>query len=490
MDSSIHSRLADILPPGGLLTDLADLERYRRDGSGQSSLPSAVLLPKTTVQVQRIVQLAYEEHLPLTLRSGGTGLRGGAVAPEGGIMLSLSHMDRILEISPENSLAVVQPGISAHRLERHLESSGWLYPVDPASWRESSIGGDVATRAHGLREARYGPIGSYLLGLEVVISPGEIIRCGAKTLKYATGYHLVDLFAGSFGRLGIITQIILKLVPRPPLRRTLTIALRALDTAAEAAVRLRQAGLQPARLELIGPQAARRGFAELLDDRSQDGYLLLMELEAAEPEDLDEQTARVGSCLQGLAVSFSGDDASARTGSQAEATSRPEAASPVETSPGAEGSSPTPAAGQQDTAGAWWKRREKLLRRLTDEDRPSLLTTVRIPPSRLSDLWKRTGKILKDHSCNASLYGHLGEGRWHLLIHRPETLPAPEEILTTVSRTLEEAAIACGGFYLPPLALGWTPRKALVARHDSGQQRLWKALKNRFDPLELFGPIE
>jgi FAD/FMN-containing dehydrogenase len=448
VDPSIHNRLKDILPSGGLLTDPDDLKRYHRADSGRSSPPFAILFPRTSAQVQEIVQLAHEERLPLTLRGGGTGLGKGAAAPRGGMVLSLSRMDRILEVSPENSLAVVQPGISARRLDRHLEDSGWFYPVDPASWRWSTLGGDVATRAHGLREARYGPIGSYLLGLEAVISPGEVIRCGAKTLKCATGYHLVDLFAGSFGRLGVITQIILKLIPRPPLRATVRAVLEDLDVAAETASRLRTAGIQPARWELIGPQAARTNFTELINEGPRDGYLILMELEASEPEDLDEQTGRAVSCLLEPAVSLS------------------------------------------EEVPDLWRRRQELLRRLTDKRPASLLATARIPPSRLSNFWKQTQKVLGDHSCSGTFFGHLGEGRWHMLIHRTKEPLASNESLTAVSRTLQEIASACGGLYLPPRALGWTPQEPLTARRDSSQKRIWKALKNRFDPLELFGPAE
>ena len=451
MDPFIHSRLKDILPPNGLLSDPAAMEPYRRDGSGRSSHPSTVLFPQTTAQIQKIVRLAYEERLPLTLRGGGTGLRGGAAAPQGGIVLSLSRMDRILEASPENSLAVVQPGISPRRLEKDLEGSGWFYPVDPASWRQSTIGGNVATRAHGLRDARYGPIGSYLLGLEVVISPGEIIRCGAKTLKCATGYHLTDLFAGSFGQLGVITQIILKLVPRPPARRTLTAGLEDLEAAAEVAGRLSQAGLQPSRLELIGPGAARQGFAELFGGEPRDGYLLMMELEGADQEELDDRTDRAGPCLQGPAVSLTD-------------------------------------AGSSETD--WWRRRGKLLRQLTADGRPALLATMRVPAARLTDFHTLAAGILRERCCGGSLWGHLGEGRWHLLVHRLEEHMAPDETLTAVSRAIEEAAAGSAGLCLPPLALGWIPQETLIARHDSGQERLWKALKNRFDPLELFGPVE
>jgi glycolate oxidase len=427
VDPSIHNRIKDILPPGGLLTDPNELQRYRRDGSAKNPLPLAVLLPKTTAQIQEIVRLAYEERLPLTLRGGGTGQQGGAAPPEGSLLVSLSRMDRILEVSPENSMGVVQPGVNASRLEKHLETFGLSYPVDPASWRSSTIGGDVATRAHGLRGARYGPIGGYLLGLEVVISPGEIIRCGARTLKCATGYHLVDLFAGSRGQLGIITQIIVKLIPRLPVRRTFLADLRDLEAAAHIPGLLNEAGLQPVRLELIGPQAARLGFVKLLEEDRQDRCLLLMELEADEPEHLEEQIERARICFHDPAIS------------PALANIRPE------------------------EAGDWWRRREELLRRLTADGRPSLLVTARIPPSRLPSFRKKAAAILRESSCEGLLYGHLAEGRWHLLIRRTDEQPVPNGPLPGISRALEEITVACGGLYLPPSPFGWTPQETLVS---------------------------
>jgi glycolate oxidase len=452
VDPSIYSRIEDILPPDGLLTDPEELERYRRDASGKSSLPSAVLLPQTTNQIQGIVQLAHEERLPLTVRGGGTGLRGGAVAREGGILLSLEHMDRILEISPENMLAVVQPGMSAHRLEEHLKTFGLSYPVDPASWRRSTIGGDVATRAHGLRGTRHGSIGSYLLSLEVVISPGEIIRCGAKTLKCATGYHLVDLFAGSRGQLGIITEVILKLLPRPAVRRTLLAVLEDLRAAEQIEQELRVSGLQPSRLELIDPELARLGFGKLIPPEHRNAFLMMMELGACDQPYLDEQAVRAGSYLEKHAVLL---DAEVREPSRAE---------------------------------VWWRCREELLTRSTAESQPSLLVTLRLPVSRLNAFWEEAGRILNNGSSRGLFYGHLGEGRWHLLVRRLNEQAAPGEALPGISRVLQEAAVSCGGLYLAPVPLGWSPEDSLIARHDSGQGRLWRSLKNRFDPLDIFGP--
>ncbi len=454
MDPSTHSRLRDILPAAGLLTDPEKLDRYRRDASRQSSLPSVVLLPQTTSQIQKIVQLAHEERLPLAVRGGGTGLRSGAVPREGGILLSLADMNRILEVSPENMMAVVQPGVSAHRLEQHLKTLALSYPVDPASWRRGTIGGDVATRAHGLRGSRHGPIGSHLLGLEAVISPGEIIRSGAKTLKCATGYHLADLFAGSHGQLGIITELILKLLPRPPARQTLLAVLENLEAAVQITKELETGGLQPSRLELIDPGAARLGFEKLIPSQHHDRFLLMMELEADDQQNLDEQIDRTGSRLQAQAIPLAGQ------------------------------------VHQSDWAEPWWRSREELLQRLSDENRPSLLATARIPASRLLTFREEAARILNEGSCHGLFYGHLGEGRWHLLVRGPEGNGSPDKIIPGISRTLQETAAACGGLYLSPVPLGWIPQENLTARHDSGQRRLWRSLKNRFDPLDIFAPID
>ena len=454
MDPSTHSRLRDILPAAGLLTDPEKLAGYRCDAFRQSSLPSVVLLPQTTAQIQKIVQLAHEERLPLAVRGGGTGLLGGAVPREGGILLSLANMDRILEVSPENMLAVVQPGVSAHRLEQHLKTLALSYPVDPASWRRSTIGGDVATRAHGLRGNRHGPIGSHLLGLEAVISPGEIIRSGAKTLKCATGYHLVDLFAGSRGQLGIITEVILKLLPRPPARQTMLTVLEDLGSAVQIAGEFETNGLQPSRLELIDPDAARLGFDKLIPSQHRDRFLLMMELEASGQRDLDEQIDRTGSCLQAQATSLTGQ------------------------------------VHQSGWAEPWWRCREELLQRLSDENQPSLLVTTQLPASQLFTFREEAARIMKDGSCHGLFYGHLGEGRWHLLVRGPDGDGSPDEILPGISRALQETAGACGGLYLSPIPLGWIPQETLIARHDSGQRRLWRSLKNRFDPLDIFAPID
>jgi glycolate oxidase len=441
------------LTAAGLLTKPEELDLYRGDACGRNALPSTVLVPQTTSQIQQIVRLAHEERLPLTIRGGGTGLRGGAVAKEGGILLSLAGMDHILEISPENMRAVVQPGVSAHRLEEHLKAFGLSYPIDPASWRRSTIGGDVATRAHGLRSARHGSIGSYLLGLEVVVSPGEVIRCGAKTLKCATGYHLVELFAGSRGQLGVITQITLKLLPRPPARETLLAFPKNLRAAIQAAENMEAGGIRPSRLELVDPHAARFGFGEHIPRKHQDHFLLMLELESPQ-EDLEDQIDRARSCIaeQAGSVIASGSNSS--------------------------------------SAETWWRCREGLLDRLMEEDRPTLMTTIRISLSRLLDVSQKASQIRAHGHCRGLFYGHLGEGRWHLLIRRLEGHGAPDEFLPGISRDLQKAVTSSGGLYLSPIPLGWTPQENLIARHDSGQGKLWRSLKNRFDPLDIFSPIE
>jgi glycolate oxidase len=453
VDTSIHKRLQKILGGSGLLTNSEDLLPYSRDASGNSSLPSVVLLPKTTEDIRQIVQLAHDERLPLAVRGGGTGLDGGAVARNDGILLSVSRMDRILEVSPENMLAVVQPGVNANRLNEQLQDLHLFYPVDPASWRHSTIGGDVATRAHAFRGIKYGPIGNYLLGLEAVISPGDLIRCGANTLKCATGYHLVDLFAGSGGRIGIITQITLKLLPEPSARETWAVALKHLDLALRLRERLEKSGLSPSRLELLDPRATRLGFAGLIPPVQADSFLLLVELDGP-ASFFRERSVQAGDLLRGHGTILSSPD------------------------------------GSKDPEERWWRHREDLLSKLTAQTNPALLLTVLLPVSQTASFRIRSETVIQSASCCGSFFGHLGEGRWHLLVSSDNGQQGSADVLRRLCRDLHEVTASCHGQLLRPYAFGFRPSGSLIPRPDSGQEKIWRALKTRFDPLDLFRSLD
>ena len=205
--------------------DAASLDSYGTDAVNRTHRPDLVLLPGSRDEIAAIVRLCHDQKVPLVVRGGGTGYSGGAVPIHGGIVLSLERLDQILEIDQDNLLARVQPNVITGDLHAAVERVGLFYPPDPASLQRSTIGGNIAECAGGPRAFKYGTTKRYVLGLEAVLPTGEIIRTGSKAVKNVVGYDLTHLLVGSEGTLAIITRIVLRLIPKPPARATLTASL-------------------------------------------------------------------------------------------------------------------------------------------------------------------------------------------------------------------------------------------------------------------------
>lgn len=242
-------QLSRILPEDSILTGEA-ASPYGGDKWFAHAQPAVALLPRTTEEVSRILKLADAEKIPVTPRGAGYGYVGGCVPVAGGILLSLERMNRILQIHAGDFVAVVQPGVLTGKLQSEVKKRGLFYPPDPASLRHCSLGGNIATNAGGPRCLKYGVTRNYLLGLEVVLMGGRVVRTGGRTHKNKTGFDLVGLFTGSEGVLGVITEATLKLLPLPPLRGAISCGMPDIRTAAAAVQAVFRAGFLPAALEI------------------------------------------------------------------------------------------------------------------------------------------------------------------------------------------------------------------------------------------------
>src|SRR6186713_1945347 len=237
---------------GGRVLDRAgDLERYAADALGVGTSPDLVVMPDGTDEISTIARLCNQHRVPLVVRGAGTGYTGGAVPTEGGVVLSMERFTRILEIDQSNLLAVVEPNVITGDLQRAVERVGLFYPPDPASLATSSIGGNVAECAGGSRAFKYGTTKRYVLALEVVLPTGEIVRTGSKAVKNVVGYDLTQLMVGSEGTLAIVTEITLRLIPRPPAQATLLAEFESIDGAVDAVTQLIQRRVVPAAVELV-----------------------------------------------------------------------------------------------------------------------------------------------------------------------------------------------------------------------------------------------
>jgi glycolate oxidase len=257
MQENLKLAFKEVVGLSNFTDQLIDLISYSYDASDHDHRPEAALWPTTTDQVSKILSLANEHRIPVTPRGAGTGLAGAAVPIQGGLVLDLCRMNKILEIRIADRLAVVQPGVVYADLERALSRYGFFFPPDPASASVCTLGGNVATNAGGMRGAKYGVTRDYVMGLEVVLPNGGIMRTGSYCMKSSSGYDLTRLFVGSEGTLGVVTEIVLKINPKPPATKTALASFDDLQDAGQAVIDVMHSGIIPSVLEILDPNTIR-----------------------------------------------------------------------------------------------------------------------------------------------------------------------------------------------------------------------------------------
>jgi glycolate oxidase len=249
---NILSAIQSIVGDDAVITGKLELEKYSHDETEDLHFyPEVVAKPKSTQEVSALMKLCNENRIPVTPRGAGTGLSGGALPVMGGLLIAMERFNKVLQIDEQNLQATVEPGVITEEFMNQVAAKGLLYPVDPASKGSCFIGGNVSHGSGGPRVVKYGTIREYILNLEVVLPSGEIIWTGANTLKYASGYNLTQLMIGSEGTLGIITKIVVKLIPRPTLDALLLASFSSNDAACGAVSAIFRAGIVPSALEFM-----------------------------------------------------------------------------------------------------------------------------------------------------------------------------------------------------------------------------------------------
>lgn len=254
-EEGVLARLREIVGAEHVIVDALKIEPYAQDAVKEKFPPEAVLLPRTTDEIAAILRLANEARFPVTARGGGVGYTGGAVPIEGGVVVGTDRMNRIREVNADDLYVVTEPGVTTFALQQAVEAHGLFYPPDPASYKDSFIGGNIAENAGGMRSAKYGVTKHYVLGLEVVTPTGEIIKTGGRTSKNVVGFDLTGLICGSEGMLGIITEATLRLVPLPEATRTVRATFKTMREACSAVVRFSRARVVPVAIEVLDRNA-------------------------------------------------------------------------------------------------------------------------------------------------------------------------------------------------------------------------------------------
>ncbi|OLE51334.1 MAG: hypothetical protein AUG51_22790 [Acidobacteria bacterium 13_1_20CM_3_53_8] len=284
-DARVVERLREIVGAENVLVDPEKVEPYAQDAIKEKFPPEAVVLPRTADEISGIMRLANDARFPVTARGGGVGYTGGAVPVEGGVVIGTDRMNEIKEIKADDLYAVVEPGVTTYVLQQAVESHGLFYPPDPASYKNSYIGGNIAENAGGMRSAKYGVTKNYVLGLEVVTPTGEIIRTGGRTSKNVVGFDLTGLMCGSEGMLGIITEATLKLLPLPEATATLRATFHTMTEACACVPAFTRARTTPVAIEVLDRNSIEAVESEFAFGLARDaGALLLVSVDGSETE--------------------------------------------------------------------------------------------------------------------------------------------------------------------------------------------------------------
>src|SRR5436190_15669120 len=413
--------------------------------------PDVVVFARSTTDVSKLLQFASHEKIPVTARGGGFGYVGGCVPARGGIALSLARMKRIKEISFGDAIAIVEPGVITADLKAAARAQNLFYPPDPASMKDCTIGGNVATNAGGPRCLKYGVTRNYVIGLEIALANGEVRRTGGRVHKNKTGFDLIGLFVGSEGKLGVVTEITLRLLPLPPARSTLSAAFGTATQAAEAVQAIFAAGFLPASLEVADHftlEAARRDLSKMIVPPG-NAHLLV---------DLDGQEESV----------------------------RSEAAAIRELLAKKKPNSLEMAMGEADCENLWALRRE-FSNSLRATGLTKLNQDVVVPRSRLIDLMEFAETLQAKHGFPIACFGHAGDGNIHvnIMADRHNRDAAVREQVEGALDELFAQVLAWGGVITGEHGIGLAKQRWWAEASSEVARRLHLTLKRALVPNNL-----
>jgi len=429
-----------------------DIVTYSYDGFLPEFTPDAVLVPESAAQIAQIMKIANKYKINIIPRGAGTNICGSSVAREGGAIMAFHRMNKILEIDPESMCAVVQPGVVNGDLQKEVANYNLMYPPDPASMNVSTIGGNVSLNAGGPRGVKYGVTRDYLLGLEVVLPSGEIIRTGGKTLKNVSGYDLTRLLCGSEGTLGIFTEITVRLVPLPSAKTTLQAAYGDLDDAATTVTAILAAGMVPTTLELMDRTVldviGNYGGAQFNADAQ---ALLLIEVDG-DIDLVDRQGERIEAlCLEKGAIAV-------------DRAHTPEEADKL------------------------WQARRTAFGAVASMRPNCIVEDATVPVKKLPEIIRKVVELTKKYDLKVAVLAHAGDGNLHPLIM---TDLRDKEEMGRVDRMLEElceAAISMGGTLSGEHGIGIAKARFMNMEFSETSLELMRGIKRVFDPNNILNP--
>jgi glycolate oxidase len=434
-----------------------DKEKYSRDETENLFYePEVVLRPINTEQISAIMKICHQHRIPVTPRGGGTGLSGGALPHLGGVVLSTERLNQIIEIDERNLQVTTEPGVITQVLQEAVKEKGLFYPPDPSSKGSCFIGGNIAENSGGPKAVKYGVVKDYVLNLEVVLPTGEVIWTGSNVLKNVTGYNLTQLMVGSEGTLGIVTKIVLKLIPHPKFDLLMLVPFYSLEKASEAVSAIFRAGFTPSALELVEINALQI-VSKMVDSHvvpvtDDIAAHLIIEVDGNNMDVLMQEMEAIAEVLTQFEAGeiFFADDA-------------------------------------QQKAELWKLRRRaaeavKLNGYTIEED------TV-VPRANLPQLIAGVKAIGKKHQFNVVCYGHAGDGNLHVRIHKPGSAnSASDPAMVESLRELFHLVHDLGGTISGEHGIGLVQKGYMDIVFQETHFRLMRAIKQAFDPHGILNP--
>ena len=453
MKKVLVRQFLEIVGPGNFSTDPADLKCYSYDASSISSLPEAVVLPGSTEEVSRVLFLANQEGLAVFPRGAGTGTTGASVPINGGLVLSLTRMDRIISINPADLTAMVEPGVVTGKLQEEVSRYGLFYPPDPASMHFCTIGGNVATGAGGPRAVKYGVTRDYVLALEIVLADGNVIHTGVRTAKGVVGYDLTRLMVGSEGTLGVVTGITLKLIPGPEAEGMLIAFFPDAKSASDTVVSLFESRILPRCAEFLDKMSIELISGQLpvaIPERAD--AMLLIEVDGVRESIPGQLGEVVNSCKNCGAIDIH-------------------------------------VAESDDQTKAFWSARQGLSPSIRSLGFPDKINEdICVPRSCLPEMINELEKIGRKTRITILSFGHAGDGNLHVnllldLSDKEEKLRGDAAVMQIM-----EATLALGGTISGEHGIGLTKRPFIKMEIDDRGLEIMRGIKRIFDPGNILNP--
>ncbi|MCX7982915.1 MAG: FAD-binding protein [Syntrophales bacterium] len=457
MNESVKERIRHLVGRENCLDGELDLFGYSYDASfvplEAKQRPELVVRPGTTEEVSQILKLAYEHAIPVTPRGAASGRTGGSIPVAGGISLTLDRMTKILELDAANMMVTVEAGVRTSDVYDFCSTQGLFYPPDPASWKFSTIGGNIAENAGGMRAVKYGVTKNYVMGLEVVLADGTIIQTGGKAIKNVTGYDLTSLFIGSEGTLGVITKAILRLIPLPKMRNTIQIMFPNLEAGCLTVQKMLVSGITPAAAEIMDKICLEAvSKYRKIPINPEVGSCLIIEIDGNYEPEIERQIEAIRS----IADDF--DTLSFRVAKDSKETEE------------------------------LWAIRRGISSAIASLAPDRIGEDISVPRSAFPEVVRRIESIAKKFNLTVAVYGHAGDGNIHPSILCNLKNPEEEKRVHEAVEEIFESALAVGGTLSGEHGIGITKKPYIrKALGDSGVATL-KAIKIALDPKGILNP--